>query len=345
MNGKVIAAFVAGAVMASGIVYLAVRPTPLPTIARKTDVRLPEVPAPAPPAIDETTPPPEATVRPSDDVPKKDVPKKPAQRAKLSSSPIREKPSPMPPPVHRQEPATVARNEAKPEPVAPPPQVEPAPSAPVDATPAPTLPPPPTPAPAPEPPPPPPGVVSKQASPIEPRVPHQVILAAGTRLTVRIAETVSAARSQAGDTFVATLEQPLVIDGFIICERGSRVLGKVSNASPAGRGGGSSHLSLELVRLSTSDNQRVPIHTEAYVRDSSGSAGSDLAKIGAGAAIGAAIGAIAGGGKGAAIGAGAGAAAGTGVVLATNGRSVEVPVEARVTFRVKDAVTITEKLD
>ena len=104
-------------------------------------------------------------------------------------------------------------------------------------------------------------------------------------------------------------------------------------------------MSLELRELSTSDRQRVQIHTDPYVKSGSGSTGSDLAKVGAGAAIGAAIGAVAGGGKGAAIGAGAGAAAGTGVVLISNGKSVEVPVEARVTFRVKDPVTITEKLD
>jgi len=171
------------------------------------------------------------------------------------------------------------------------------------------------------------------------------VLAAGTRLTVRIGETISAARSQIGDTFVATLEQPLVIDGFIICERGSRVIGKVTQATPAGRAGGQSHLSIELTRLNTSDRQRIDIRTDTYSRDGLGSTGGDLAKIGAGTAIGAAIGAMAGGGKGAAIGAGAGAAAGTGMVLISNSKSVEVPVEARVTFLVKDPVTITEKLD
>ena len=81
------------------------------------------------------------------------------------------------------------------------------------------------------------------------------------------------------------------------------------------------------------------------MKEGSGSAGGDLAKIGAGAAIGAAIGAVAGGGKGAAIGAGAGAAAGTGAVLITNGKSVEIPVETRLTFRVNQSITLTEKLD
>jgi len=244
------------------------------------------------------------------------------------------------PPVRHEQPVIVARNEVKTEtpPIVPPPDPAPAPQ------PAPAEVVPPTPAPAPEPPPPPPVVVKAVSLPDAP-APHSVVLAAGTSLTVRIGETVSAARNQIGDTFVATLEQPLVIDGFIICERGSRVVGKVTQATPSGKGGGQSHLSLELTQLSTSDRQRVQIHTDPYTKSGSGSTGGDLAKVGAGAAIGAAIGAVAGGGKGAAIGAGAGAAAGTGGVLISNGKSVEVPVEARVTFRVKDPVTITEKLD
>jgi len=60
--------------------------------------------------------------------------------------------------------------------------------------------------------------------------------------------------------------------------------------------------------------------------------------------LGAAIGAIAGGGKGAAIGAGAGAAGGGGVAVATRGKPVELPVETRLTFRIEQPVTITERL-
>jgi hypothetical protein len=68
-----------------------------------------------------------------------------------------------------------------------------------------------------------------------------------------------------------------------------------------------------------------------------------VAKVGAVTAIGAAIGAIAGGGKGAAIGAATGGAAGTGGVLATRGKSTTLPSETRISFRLRNAVTITER--
>lgn len=170
-------------------------------------------------------------------------------------------------------------------------------------------------------------------------------LQAGTVLPVRIGETLSSARNQIGDSFLATLDQALILDGFIIAERGSRVEGRVVELDPAGRTRGVAHLGIELVRISTSDGQRVRIRTEPYKKDGPTSTGTDAAKIGAGAAIGAAIGAIAGGGKGAAIGAGAGGAAGVGDVLLTRGKPAEIPVETRLSFRVQEPVTITEKLD
>ena len=55
--------------------------------------------------------------------------------------------------------------------------------------------------------------------------------------------------------------------------------------------------------------------------------------IGGGALLGSIIGAVAGGGKGAAIGAAVGAAAGAGTQIVTKGKSVYLPAESLVTFR------------
>ena len=55
--------------------------------------------------------------------------------------------------------------------------------------------------------------------------------------------------------------------------------------------------------------------------------------VGGGAALGTLIGAIAGHGKGAAIGAAAGAAAGAGAQVLTRGKTVKVPAESTLRFK------------
>jgi len=171
-----------------------------------------------------------------------------------------------------------------------------------------------------------------------------VTLNAGTMIPVRLVDGLTSERNLAGDSFTATLDKELVADGFVIAERGARVEGKVIASDRGGRVRGVSTLAVELVRLSTSDRQKVAIHTDGFERRAEDTHRQDAEKIGGGAALGAIIGAIAGGGKGAAIGAGVGGGAGAGGVMATRGKPATLPSETRVTFRLKAPVTITEKL-
>ncbi len=177
------------------------------------------------------------------------------------------------------------------------------------------------------------------------RQPHVVTLQPGTALMVRLSETLSTDHNYTGDTFRATLESPIIMDGFIIADKGSKVLGRIANVQKAGRVEGLSDLTLTLTEINTTDNQRVRIDTTSYDKRGPASTGRDTAEIAGGAALGAIIGAVAGGGKGAAIGAGAGGAAGTGAVLATRGKPALLPSETRLTFRLATPVTITEKLN
>jgi hypothetical protein len=183
-----------------------------------------------------------------------------------------------------------------------------------------------------------------ETAPPQPRVPHTVTIPAGTLISVRLGETLSTEKNQPGDAFSATLDQPLVVDGFAIAERGARVRGKVLEADRAGRLKGVALLSVALTSLHTADGQDVELTTERFVKEGPTSKADDAKKVGVGAAIGAAIGAIAGGGKGAAIGAGVGGAAGAGTVAATRGKPSELPVETRLTFRLQEAIKLTERI-
>lgn len=178
-----------------------------------------------------------------------------------------------------------------------------------------------------------------------PQQPHAVTLDAGTSIFIRLNETLSTDHNYSGDTFRATLEQPIVRDGFIIADRGSKVLGQVVEAERAGRVRGTAVLNLQLTEINTTDGQQVRISTDSFDKQGPKSTKQDAAKIAGGAALGAIIGAIGGGGKGAAIGAGVGGAAGTGTVLATRGKEAVIPSETRLQFRLANPVTITEKLN
>jgi len=160
-----------------------------------------------------------------------------------------------------------------------------------------------------------------------------------------LGETLTSERSSDGDSFQATLDAPVIANGFIIAERQSKVLGHVVQANRAGRVKGLANLVLAVSEINTTDGQRVPVETDSYEKWGNSSLKGDTAKVAGAAAVGAIIGAIAGGGKGAAIGAGAGGAAGTGVTLGTRGAEASVRSESILAFRLARPITITEKFN
>jgi len=177
-------------------------------------------------------------------------------------------------------------------------------------------------------------------APVEPmETPPTVILRAGMLLPVRLGEGLSSEHNRSGDTFTATLDAPLVADGFVIAERGARLEGRVVEA------GKTSALVIELTRLHTSDGQRIPLQTETFRKQTSSSTARDVGLVAGGAALGAAIGAAAGGGRGAGIGAAVGGVAGAGGAAATRRGSVLLPAETKLSFRLREAITITEQLN
>jgi hypothetical protein len=176
--------------------------------------------------------------------------------------------------------------------------------------------------------------------PPPPTVPAQLTLKQGTFVTVRLSQWLSSDRNQAGDTFSATLAQPIVVDGFVVAQRGQTVSGRVTEAQKAGRVEGTSRLGVELTGLSFVDGQQASIHTQMINHSGPTSVGRDAAAIGGTTALGAIIGAGADWGRGAAIGAGAGAAAGIIGVLLTRGQPTVIYPESEMTFRIEQPVTV-----
>ncbi len=327
-NSKVALAFAAGAMLASGIVYVALKPSAKPPRVAAAASVAPEAapPAPAPVAADEPAPPPAPAAAPEESPAKPDHPQvvheaAPAVKApKYSKPPVQVARATPPSPADDEVPASV-REDPPPAPQ----QMEPPPTPAVEQAPAPE-----------------PGIEVSTPSPAPPPLNH-VTLQPGTVVAIRLSEALSSDKNEKGDSFFATLDQPLAADGFVIAERGARVEGKIVDVVRGARGGTPARLSLSLTRIHTSDGQEVAIETTAFDKTGASAAGENAAKVGGGAVLGAVIGAMAGGGKGAGIGAAAGGAAGAGGILLTRGRTASLPTETRISFRLQQAVTITER--
>jgi hypothetical protein len=184
--------------------------------------------------------------------------------------------------------------------------------------------------------------VSQQAapSPAPPSpVPSALQIPSGAILTVRMIDAVDSDQSRLGQTFRASVDEPILVDGQTVIARGTDATAKLVEDRESGKFEGRTILTLELVQVMA--NGRLVDITTGDVSQASGSRGAKTAKVVGGAtALGAIVGALAGGGKGAAIGAGSGAAVGGGVQLLTHGERVRIPSEARLNFTLRQPVQL-----
>jgi hypothetical protein len=170
--------------------------------------------------------------------------------------------------------------------------------------------------------------------------PKTVTIPEGTSFRVRLIDRIDANRMHAGDTFRASLDENVIVDGMTVANRGSSVSGRLVEDKQAGRVSGGASLTLALDHLTTVAGDQ-SITTDSVKKDAGAQTGKDAAKIGGLGALGAIIGAVAGGGKGAAIGAGAGAGAGAIDVLTSKGKDLKLGPETPLIFRLGAPVTFT----
>jgi BON domain len=186
---------------------------------------------------------------------------------------------------------------------------------------------------------PPPVAPSAPAPPPPPPPPQKVTIPSGTTLAVRLVDTIDSETATQGQTFHATLDSPLAVEGETVIPSGFDVEGHIVTVQSAGKFAGQSVLVLQLDRLSAS-GKNYSIQTDQYSRKGSSRGKNTAAKVGTGAGIGAIIGAIAGGGKGAAIGAAAGGGLGGGVQAATKGQQIKLPSETVLNFTLQAPLTV-----
>ncbi len=169
--------------------------------------------------------------------------------------------------------------------------------------------------------------------------PKPIVVPAETVISVVLDETVGSKVSQPGQTFTASVREPVEVDGRVAIPKGARASGIVKDAKPAGRFKGGASLELTLTSIDI-HGENYDVHTTAPNETSKGKGKRTAAMVGGGAGGGALIGGLAGGGKGALIGGLIGAAAGTGGAGLTGNRDITLPAETPLTFKLVESLEI-----
>jgi hypothetical protein len=164
-----------------------------------------------------------------------------------------------------------------------------------------------------------------------------VQIPSGTPITVRMIESVDSKVAHLGQTFRASVDEAVLVNGQTVIPRGADAIAKLVEDQQSGKFEGKTILTLALTDI-TINGQMIDTVT-GNVSQASSSRGARTAKVVGGAtALGAIIGALAGGGRGAAVGAASGAAVGGGAEVLTKGQQVKIPSETRLTFTLQQPI-------
>lgn len=166
-------------------------------------------------------------------------------------------------------------------------------------------------------------------------------VAPGTEIQVRTDQAINVKDAgRVGETYTGTVANEVLDEnGHVAIPKGSRAEMRLVST-----GSNSKDMTLDLDSV-TVNGRRYKIQSEALNAGSNQKQGVGANKrtgkfVGGGAVAGTLIGALAGGGKGAAIGALAGGAAGAGAQTLTRGKSLDIPAETVLRFKIDNGVSL-----
>ena len=170
------------------------------------------------------------------------------------------------------------------------------------------------------------------------KAPAPVTVPAGTVLSVLLTQAIDVDVAQAGMTFRALLDDPVMLGGRVVIPRHAAVLLQAAKVEQAGKFKGADRIVLKANSV-TFGGRRYDIVTSQVEEKGSGETKKTRRKVLGGAGLGAVTGAIIGGGEGAAIGAVAGTA--TGAIVSSQGTEhLTLPAETRLQFTLDAAVIV-----
>src|SRR5215475_12796514 len=168
------------------------------------------------------------------------------------------------------------------------------------------------------------------------------VVPAGTEITVTVDQKLSSKTSQPGQGCMATVAQPVTVDGRTVIPKGASVSGKVLRAKEKGKIKGEGELAITLTSV-TIREKNYPLSVGSLDSTIKGKGKRTAVTTGGAAAGGALIGGLAGGGKGAGIGALVGAAGGLVGGAFTGNKQIEIAPETPLTFTLAKSLTLSAR--
>ena len=172
---------------------------------------------------------------------------------------------------------------------------------------------------------------------------EELVVSTDSVIGLQSETTVTSDRARVEDRVEAHVTRDVKVGNRVAIPAGARALGTVSQVEHGGKFKERGRIAIRFQTVVLADGTRLPISTDAVIREGS-SPGNDTAKKMGGAAVaGTILGAIIGGGKGAAIGGMAGAGAGAGVVAAGDRSVATLHAGEPMTIRLLSPVTVVSE--
>ena len=168
--------------------------------------------------------------------------------------------------------------------------------------------------------------------------PAPVTVPSGTVLNTRLTQAIDVDAAQAGSSFKAVLDDPVMMDGVVVVPRNAVVTLQAVKVEQAGSMKGADMITIKASTLAFG-GMRYDVVTEYVEQKGAGEGKKTGRKVAGGAGLGAIIGGIAGGGVGAATGALVGGT--TGAIISSQGTEhLKIPAETRLQFKLSAAVIV-----
>lgn len=183
-------------------------------------------------------------------------------------------------------------------------------------------------------------VPTSEASPPK-KAARYLFVPAGTPIRTVIRQTIGSESAHTGDVISAELVAPIEVAGGLVAAEGSRVEGRVIEATSSGRLSRPAFLEFEFTQLTPKGGRPVRISTTHYVGKGEEHTKNDIGYIAGGAAVGALVGQLIGKNtQGTLEGAAGGLVAGTAAAALTGSKELQIESGRVITVNLERGIRV-----